>query len=81
MSVRKSLLNVLFGRAKGKSKPPDPVHVEGTIKGEELARQKGREPGRGERGIKDYRSARDSTGISAENRKPIHPDMPNIPPA
>lgn len=81
MSVRKSLLNVLLGRAKGQAKPPDPVHIEGTTKGEELARKEGREPGRRRSGAGGYRSSRDSTGIAAEGRKPIHPDMPDIPPA
>ncbi|HEY2799802.1 MAG TPA: hypothetical protein VGI85_04355 [Chthoniobacterales bacterium] len=62
------------------SKPPQPVHVSGNGKGEERAISKGREPGRDpER--KQYRSARDSTGISASDRQPIHPAMPNIPPA
>jgi hypothetical protein len=59
--------------------PPDPVHIPGTSKGEECALQKGREPGRGQG--KQYRSARDSTGINPQNRQPIHPDMPNIPPS
>lgn len=61
------------------SRPPQPSHTPGTPKGEELAlthREPGRDPDR-----KYYRSARDSTGIDAANRQPIHPDMPNIPPA
>jgi hypothetical protein len=60
-------------------KPPAPAHIAGTIRGEELALKKGREPGRG--GQKQYRSARDSTGIDAANEQPIDPAMPNIPPA
>jgi hypothetical protein len=60
-------------------KPPDPVHVQGMHKGEELVLNKGREPGRN--GSGQYRSSRDSTGINAEHEKPIHPAMPNIPPA
>jgi hypothetical protein len=60
------------------SKPPDPVHIPGTIKGEELALDS-KEPGRGE-GRKGYISSRDSTGINPEARAPIHPDMPNLPP-
>jgi hypothetical protein len=59
--------------------PPEPVHIAGTIGGEELALLKGREPGRG--GQKQYRSARDSTGINAVNAQPIDPAMPNIPPS
>lgn len=59
-------------------KPPNPVHVAGMHKGEELALHKGHEPGRGGA---SYRIARDSTGINPEQHKPIHPAMPNIPPA
>jgi hypothetical protein len=59
--------------------PPNPVHVKGMHRGEEFVLSKGKEPGRG--GEKDYRSARDSTGINAKARAPIHPAMPNIPPA
>ena len=61
------------------SKPPQPVHVSGNGKGEEKAltnREPGRDPNR-----KQYRSARDSTGIDAGARQPILPVMPNIPPA
>ena len=60
-------------------KVPDPIHVPGTSKGEEMVLNKGREAGRG--GIKDYRSARDATSINPQDRQPIHPAMPNIPPA
>jgi len=62
---------------KNHSKPPEPVHVPGMHKGEELALEH-REPGRGGA---QYRVARDSTGINPEHHKPIHPAMPNIPPA
>jgi len=58
-------------------KPPQPVHISGTARGEEAGFHK--EPGRGTG--KQYRDARDSTGISAEHRRPIDPSMPNIPPA
>jgi hypothetical protein len=61
-----------------KHPPPQPVHVAGTKKGEESALHK-KEPGRGEG--KQYRSARDSTGINAGHRGPIAPFMPQIPPA
>ena len=61
------------------SKNPQPVHVAGTPKGEEQA-LKSHEPGR-DNDRKNYRSARDSTGINAEKRQPILPVMPNIPPA
>ena len=59
-------------------KPLEPVHVQGMHRGEEVALEKGREPGRGG---KPYRMARDSTGINPELHVPIHPAMPNIPPA
>ncbi|MGI9115059.1 MAG: hypothetical protein DLM52_10340 [Chthoniobacterales bacterium] len=61
------------------SKQPVPDHVSGTPKGEEQAlsdHEPGRDPER-----KNYRSARDSTGINADKRQPILPVMPNIPPA
>ncbi|HWE01631.1 MAG TPA: hypothetical protein VG326_04415 [Tepidisphaeraceae bacterium] len=61
--------------------PPKPTHVPGTHKGEELVMKRGREPGRGEQGSKYYQSARDSTAINADGRKPIDPRMPNMPPA
>lgn len=62
------------------SKPPQPIHVAGNGKGEEVVLKRGHEPGR-DPDRKQYRSARDSTGIDSANRNPIHPDMPNIPPA
>jgi hypothetical protein len=58
--------------------PPEPTHIPGTSKGEERALA-GREPGRGVG--RHYRTARDSTGINPQARQPIHPDMPNLPPA
>jgi hypothetical protein len=64
---------------KSYNKPPQPVHVPGTTRGEELAINKGREPGR-RIGRKSYRSARDSTSVNPDQRNPIDPDMPNIPP-
>jgi hypothetical protein len=63
------------------SKPPQPVHIPGTTKGEELTLHKGKEPGRKSTNDRNYRSARDSTGIEARRRRPIHPSMPSIPPA
>lgn len=61
------------------NKPPEPVHVTGTNRGEEQVLRKGREPGRGDRG--QYRAARDATGINPSARGPIDPRMPHIPPA
>lgn len=63
-----------------RKKPPDPVHVWGTNKGEELVRQHGREPGRHDDPGGPYRTARDSTSVNPELREPIDPRMPNIPP-
>ncbi|MDP9098208.1 MAG: hypothetical protein M3N48_04345 [Verrucomicrobiota bacterium] len=56
-----------------------PTHIPGAKKGEEQAlttKEVGREAGR-----KNYQDARDATGINAAQRQPIHPAMPNIPPA
>jgi hypothetical protein len=61
-----------------RKKPPEPVHVPGTVRGEEVVLDKGHEPGRGDR--KYYRTARDSTGVNANDRNPILASMPNIPP-
>jgi hypothetical protein len=61
--------------------PPKPVHVPGTHKGEELVFRRGREPGRGEQGVRGYRSSRDSTSINAAAQGPIDPRMPEMPPA
>lgn len=61
-------------------KPTVPAHVPGTMKGEEMVLDKGREPGRG-RSRKSYRTARDSTGIRARNMGPIDRRMIPIPPA
>jgi hypothetical protein len=61
--------------------PPKGVHIAGTNKGEELVRKAGREAGRAQRGKNGYRSARDSTGLNAQNREPIDSRMPEMPPA
>jgi hypothetical protein len=60
-------------------KPPEPVHVPGTMRGEEVSIKRGKEPGR-LAGRKNYRTMRDATGINADDREPIHPAMPHIPP-
>jgi hypothetical protein len=59
--------------------PPEPAHVPGTTRGEEMTFKKGREGGRG--GRKSYREARDSTGIDPGGREPILPAMPHLPPS
>lgn len=63
---------------QNRQRPPEPVHIQGIHKGEELALDKGREAGPD--GIQ-YRVARHSTGINPEYHMPIHPAMPNIPTA
>ncbi len=60
-------------------RPPQPVHVPGTTKGEELVLNKGREAGRDDPRIQ--RTARDSTGVNAAGRDPIDSRMPHLPPA
>jgi hypothetical protein len=60
--------------------PPEPVHVPGTNKGEELVRRYGREAGREDNPNGPYRTARDATAINADERGPIDPRMPNLPP-
>jgi hypothetical protein len=64
---------------KTKHTPPQPIHIPGTARGEEMVIHKGHEAGRG-KGL-SYRSARDSTGICAKDREPIVPGMGHIPPA
>ncbi len=59
--------------------PDAPAHMPGTSKGEEKARDEGKEPGRTETG--GGRTARDSTSINPESEEPIDPRMPNMPPA
>ncbi len=61
--------------------PPGPDHVKGARKGEETALRHGKEPGRTDKAERNYRDARDSTGINAKHRDPIDPRMPKIPPA
>jgi hypothetical protein len=61
-----------------KNPPPDiSAHTSGTKRGEEFAYLGEKEAGREGNG----RTARDSTGINANKRKPIDPRMPNLPPA
>ena len=61
------------------SKQVEPIHVPGNVKGEEMTLRKGKEPGRGE--SRSYRSSRDATSINPENKRPILPTMPSLPPA
>jgi len=59
--------------------PPKPIHVTGTNKGEELTYYHGREPGRQDN-RRNYRTARDSTGLNPEAARPIDRRMPEMPP-
>ncbi|HEX5446580.1 MAG TPA: hypothetical protein VFW87_22370 [Pirellulales bacterium] len=59
--------------------PPQPHHIPGVPKAEELVRKR-RENGRGPHLGRGYRSARDSTSVNPQARGPILPIMPNIPP-
>jgi hypothetical protein len=61
--------------------PPRPVHVQGTSKGEEVVRRRGREPGRSGRNERAYRTARDATSINPQDAAPIDPRSPSMPPA
>lgn len=65
--------------SRSTGKEAQPSHVPGTNKGEEQALTT-KEPGRGS-DRKSYQDARDSTGINSDKRQPIHPSMPQIPPA
>jgi hypothetical protein len=63
-------------------------HTPGTAKGEEMAGKDGKEPGReaqesgsGESRPEAGSTARISTSINPEDREPIDPKMPNMPPA
>jgi hypothetical protein len=64
-----------------------PAHDPGTRKGEEMTDSEGEESGRHETGESGAgrptgeRTSRDSTGINSEDRRPIDPDSPNMPPA
>lgn len=66
---------------------PQPAHQRGTARGEEVARHTGREPGqRSAGGASAGRpttttTPRFSTGINPNDRKPIDPKSPYLPPA
>ncbi len=56
--------------------PDSPSHTPGTHRGEAWVRTQ-KEPGREGK----TRTARDSTSVNADKRRPIDPRMPNMPPA
>lgn len=59
--------------------PPQPNHIAGVPKGEELV-QKARESGRRSRWSRAYRTARDATSINPGKHGPVLPVMPHLPP-
>lgn len=67
--------------------PDAPAHTPGTAKGEEKSSTEGKEPGRRDIDTGDEHrpaggsTARSSTSINPEDREPIDPMMPNMPPA
>ena len=64
-----------------------PSHDTGTGKGEEKVSSDGKESGRHDLGTSHAdrpaggSTARDSTGINPDDKEPIDPNMPNMPPA
>jgi len=56
-----------------------PSHSMGVTRGEAWVRKGKREPGRND--DRSARTARDATGINANDRGPIDPRMPHLPPA
>ncbi len=77
-----------------KDKTPDtdkgsdlPAHDIGTAKGEEASNRQGKEAGRHDTGEDEAgrptatSTARDSSSVNVDEREPIDPDMPNMPPA
>lgn len=58
-------------------RPDIDAHTPGTKRGEDWAYEGRKEPGREGQG----RTSRDATGINADDRAPIDPRMPDLPPA
>jgi hypothetical protein len=54
------------------AKPDTPTHLIGTRRGENRAEPLAQRP---------TRKANDATGINPDQRAPIHPKMPHMPPA
>jgi hypothetical protein len=67
--------------------PDAPSHSAGTSKGEEQIKNQGKEPGRIDTGTDDEgrptatTTARNSSSVNADEREPIDPEMPDMPPA
>ncbi len=68
------------------SRATAPAHDQGTRKGEEMNQGGGQEPGRQETGTTDAgratgtSTARHSTGVSPDDKGPIDPASPTLPP-
>jgi hypothetical protein len=60
------------------TKPDAPSHTPGTPRGEDLVKKHGGEAV-GYQG--NTRMGRDATGVNVDDRKPVDPRMPNLPPA
>ena len=64
-----------------------PAHHPGARKGEEISDDEGKEAGRHDKGQTGQdrpvggSTARDSTRINADDRNPIDPNSPNLPPS
>ncbi len=73
--------------AEQETSPDAPAHTPGTGQGEEKSTTEGKEAGRFNHDHKhDDRpaggsTARDSTGINADDREPVDSSMPDMPPA
>ncbi len=63
-----------------KSNPPAGTHVAGVGKAEERGTKLGAGSGRGEKGKKGYRSARDATSVNQKGQAPVDPSMTEMPP-
>ncbi len=63
---------------KQEASPDAPAHSPSTSKGEEQSKEEGKEGGRD---TEAGRTARDATSINPEDRAPIDPRMPDMPPA
>ncbi|HET9529072.1 MAG TPA: hypothetical protein VFQ92_01880 [Blastocatellia bacterium] len=73
--------------SRSKEGTSGPTHHPGARKGEEILEDEGKEPGRQDKGETGKgrpaggSTARDSTKINPEDRNPIDPESPNMPPA
>jgi len=64
--------------AKQETSPNAPMHTPGASRDEAKSEREGKEPRRDE---DSGRMAEDSTGINPDDREPVDPGMPEMPPA